>query len=82
MQDPLMEAAERLGVATHSSAGPDLGALLGHLSRYASFAKALAPGCYSALAAAGLTRHASLAALGAVALVGTASYCMAVLRRR
>ena len=59
-----------------------LGALLGHLSRYASFAKALAPGAYSALAAAGLTRHASLSALGAVALVGTASYCMAVLRRR
>ena len=59
-----------------------LGALLGHLSRYASFAKALAPGCYSALVAAGLTRHASLAALGAVALVGTASYWMGVTRRR
>ena len=59
-----------------------LGALLGHLSRYASFAKALAPGCYSALAAIGLSRHASLAALGAVALLGTASYCAAVLRRR
>jgi len=59
-----------------------LGALLGHLSRYASFAKALAPGCYSALAAAGLTRHASLAALGAVALLGAASYFRAVARRR
>ncbi|HXF77216.1 MAG TPA: MFS transporter [Usitatibacter sp.] len=59
-----------------------LGALLGHLSRYASFAKALAPGCYSALVAAGLTRHASLAALGVVALVGTAGYGMAVARRR
>lgn len=58
-----------------------LGALLGHLSRYASFAKALAPGCYSALAAIGLTREASLAALGAVALLGAASYRRAVARR-
>lgn len=55
-----------------------LGALLGHLSRYASFAKALAPGCWSALLAAGLTRDASLAALAAVALAGTASYLVAV----
>ena len=56
-----------------------LGALLGHLSRYASFAKALAPGCYSALLAIGLERNASLAALAGVALAGTASYAIAVL---
>jgi hypothetical protein len=31
MQDPLMEAAERLGVATHSSAGPEPGSLSGQL---------------------------------------------------
>ena len=31
MQDPLMEAAERLGVATHSSAGPEPGSLTGQL---------------------------------------------------
>ena len=55
-----------------------LGALLGHLSRYASFAKALAPGCWSALLAAGLTREASLAALIVVGLAGTASYVVAV----
>ena len=54
-----------------------LGALLGHLSRYASFAKALAPGCYSALLAAGLGRGASLAALAAVGAAGAASYCVA-----
>jgi hypothetical protein len=59
-----------------------LGALLGHLSRYASFAKALAPGCYSALLAIGLGRNASLAALAGVALAGTASYAIAVLRIR
>lgn len=31
MQDPLMEAAERLGVATHTSAGPEPGSLSGQL---------------------------------------------------
>jgi hypothetical protein len=31
MQDPLMEAAERLGVATHTSAGPEPGSLSGRL---------------------------------------------------
>lgn len=31
MQDPLMEAAERLGVATHTSAGPEPNALSGQL---------------------------------------------------
>ena len=31
MQDPLMEAAERLGVATHTSAGPEPGSLTGQL---------------------------------------------------
>jgi hypothetical protein len=31
MQDPLMEAAERLGVPTHSSAGPEPGSLSGQL---------------------------------------------------
>lgn len=55
-----------------------LGALLGHLSRYASFAKALAPGCWSALLTAGLTREASLGALFGVGLAGTVSYLIAV----
>jgi hypothetical protein len=31
MQDPLMEAAERLGVATYTSAGPESGSLSGHI---------------------------------------------------
>jgi hypothetical protein len=31
MQDPLIEAAERLGVATHTSAGPEPGSLTGQL---------------------------------------------------
>ncbi len=31
MQDPLIEAAERLGVATHTSAGPEPGSLTGRL---------------------------------------------------
>jgi hypothetical protein len=31
MQDPLMEAAERLGVATHTSAGPEPRSLSGQL---------------------------------------------------
>jgi hypothetical protein len=31
MQDPLIEAANRLGVATHSSAGPEPGDLSGQL---------------------------------------------------
>jgi hypothetical protein len=31
MQDPLIEAAERLGVATHTSAGPEPGSLSGQL---------------------------------------------------
>jgi hypothetical protein len=31
MQDPLIEAAQRLGVATHSSAGPEPGDLSGQL---------------------------------------------------
>jgi hypothetical protein len=31
MQDPLIEAAERLGIATHTSAGPEPGSLSGQL---------------------------------------------------
>ncbi len=31
MQDPLMEAAERLGIATHTSAGPEPGSSPGQL---------------------------------------------------
>ncbi len=31
MQDPLMEAAERLGIATHTSAGPEPGTSPGQL---------------------------------------------------
>jgi len=55
-----------------------LGALLGHLSRYASFAKALAPGCWSALLTAGVSREASLGALLGVGLAGTVCYLVAV----
>lgn len=31
MQDPLIEAAARLGIATHASAGPEPGSLTGQL---------------------------------------------------
>lgn len=57
-----------------------LGALLGHLSRAASFAKALAPAAWSALLAIGLARHSAIAVLFALGIGATASYWKAVRR--
>lgn len=57
-----------------------LGALLGHLSRSASFAKALAPAAWSALLAIGLARDAALGVLFALGIGATASYWKAVRR--
>jgi MFS family permease len=57
-----------------------LGALLGHLSRSASFAKALAPAAWSALLAIGLARDAALGVLFAIGIGATASYWKAVRR--
>jgi len=51
-----------------------LGGLLGHLSRFASYAKALAPASYSALLAVGLGRDASIGVLAALGIAATASY--------
>jgi MFS family permease len=57
-----------------------LGALLGHLSRFAAYAKALAPAAWSALLAVGLARHAALWLLFALGIGATASYWRAVRR--
>ncbi|HSN20745.1 MAG TPA: MFS transporter [Usitatibacter sp.] len=57
-----------------------LGALLGHLSRFASYAKALAPAAWSALLAVGLARHAAIGVLLAIGVGATASYWRAVRR--
>jgi predicted MFS family arabinose efflux permease len=57
-----------------------LGTLLGHLSRAASFAKALAPAAWSALLAIGLARDAAIGVLFAIGIGATASYWMAVRR--
>lgn len=59
-----------------------LGSLLGHLSGFAMYAKAVAPASFSALAALGLTRNASLAALTGVAVLGMASFFAAVRTKR
>jgi MFS family permease len=55
-----------------------LGALLGHLSRFASYAKALAPAAWSALLATGLARHGAIGVLVAIAFAASASYWKAV----
>jgi MFS family permease len=57
-----------------------LGALLGHLSRFASYAKALAPAFYSALLAAGLSRDASVGVLVGLGILAAASYRRGVRR--
>jgi MFS family permease len=57
-----------------------LGALLGHLSRFAAYAKALAPAAWSALLAIGLARHAALWLLFAIGIAATGSYWRAVRR--
>ena len=58
-----------------------LGALLGYLSRAGSFAKALAPGTFSALLTFGFTRNAALSALVALCLAGLGTYALAVRSR-
>ncbi|MBC8021525.1 MAG: MFS transporter [Burkholderiales bacterium] len=54
-----------------------LGGLLGHLSRAAFYAKALAPAAFSGLVTFGLTQNAALATLAAIALAGLGCYAMA-----
>jgi hypothetical protein len=58
-----------------------LGGLLGHLSRYGLYAKAIAPAAFSAMLAFGLTRNGALAILVAVAVMGAASYGLATRNR-
>ena len=60
--------------------GKGLGALLGHLSRFASYAKALAPAAWSALLAVGIARHAAIGVLFAIGIAASASYWKAVRR--
>ena len=55
-----------------------LGAVLGHLARATLFARALAPACFSALVAAGLTRVQSLSALMVVVVAGAFCYAATV----
>jgi MFS family permease len=58
-----------------------LGSLLGHLSRFGLYAKAIAPAAFSALLTMGLTRNAALASLAALAVAGMTSYGMATRKR-
>jgi MFS family permease len=58
-----------------------LGGLLGHISRFALYAKAIAPAAFSGIVAFGLTRDAALGALAALAVAGMASYGMATRNR-
>jgi MFS family permease len=59
-----------------------LGGLLGHLSRFGLYAKAIAPASFSALLTFGLTRNAALASMAAVAVAGAGSYIMATRPRQ
>ena len=66
------------GAAPAEMFGRDgLGALLGHLSRAAFYAKATAPAAFSALLTFGFTRNAALASMAALAVGGMATYSMA-----
>jgi hypothetical protein len=58
-----------------------LGGLLGHISRFSLWAKAIAPAAFSALVTFGLTRNAALAALAALAIAGMGSYGLATRNR-
>ena len=58
-----------------------LGGLLGHLSRYGLYAKAIAPAAFSALLTFGFTRNTALAALTALAVAGMGTYAMATRKR-
>ena len=57
-----------------------LGGLLGHLSRYGLYAKAIAPAAFSGMLAFGLTRNGALAILAGFAVLGMTSYGMATRR--
>jgi MFS family permease len=58
-----------------------LGGLLGHLSRYGLYAKAIAPAAFSAMLAFGLTRNGALAILAGLAVLGMTSYGLATRNR-
>lgn len=58
-----------------------LGGLLGYISRFALWAKAIAPAAFSALITLGLTRNLALAALAALAVAGIGSYGLATRNR-
>ena len=58
-----------------------LGGLLGHLSRYGLYAKAVAPAAFSAMLAFGLTRNGALSILAALAVLGATSYGLATRKR-
>ena len=59
-----------------------LGGLLGHMSRAASYTRAIAPAAYSGMLAAGLTRSASLGALIVLILAALAGYAIAMRPRK
>jgi MFS family permease len=58
-----------------------LGGLLGHLSRYGLYAKAIAPAAFSGMLAFGFTRNGALSLLAAIAILGMTSYGMATRKR-
>ena len=58
-----------------------LGGLLGHLSRYGLYAKAIAPAAFSGMLAFGLSRNASLSILAGFAVLGMTSYGLATRKR-
>jgi MFS family permease len=58
-----------------------LGGLLGHLSRYGLYAKAVAPAAFSAMLAFGFTRNGALATLFGLAVLGMTSYGLATRNR-
>lgn len=60
----------------YGSAG--LGALLGHLARTSSYARALGPATYAAMIAAGLGEHVSIALLDLLLAAGLVSYVVAI----
>ena len=66
------------GTAPIELFGPQgVGGLLGYLSRWILYAKAIAPAAFTGLVAAGLTRNAALGVLAALAVLGMWTYLMA-----
>jgi MFS family permease len=59
-----------------------LGGLLGYLSRPVFIAKAIAPAAFSAVLTLGFTRNGALSVLTGIAVLGMASYAVAVANRR